>query len=975
MQGSKTGDGTGFRTLHSFAVLHMNSLGELTNSDGNWLQGGLTFSGNTFYGTAMFGGISGYGTVFKLNTDGTGFMILHSFTAIHTNSLGWATNSDGMYPQGGLIISGNTLYGTTECGGSSGNGVAYAIHTDGTSFTNLHNFNSSDGDAPQGGLNISGNTLYGTTVYGGSSGFGSIFKLNSDGTGFMTLHSFTTFHNNSLGWATNSDGMYPQGGLITSGNTLYGTTEYGGSSGFGTLFAIRTDGTGFRNLHSCNSSNDVGVDVEILSGNTLYGTTLGYGYADLGSLSNNGTVFAVNTDGTGFTTLYSFTATSGPYWSTNSDGGNPSAGLVLSGNTLYGTAMYGGYSGYGTVFALSLLPSAPIITMQPQSQTAQSGNNVAFSVVASGWPSPNYQWQFNGQNIAAQTAASLSLTNVQFANAGGYSVVVTNTYGSVTSSLASLVIQGDPANWNPSFVSVTPQSAPADGQPHVTATVTLLDKNYNSLVGKTVQFYAQGSTDPIPTPAHPTDNNGQTTTTITAVTPGKVTIGAIDVSDSFPVPNSATLQFTTGSVVPGTALSGAITQLANSSANILNNDLGSYAITEGQDGDYFKATLSSDERANGVNALFTGIGLLTGFLGPEDDLIKQTGMQVAASEGISLGLDVGSIKTSDALDAIANSDTGLTVYGQNIANNNSHYQQSELLKEQQLLNGVPPSADNFSSAYVGDIGLRIKANQDLDAIVLAQKNLILNLRLQSEQAHIDMLSKIFIPVNMVATLGESVPFVGQLAGASLTLAESFDSYDFNQPNLSFGNFAANTANTAMLDCSYYSRLVDGNVKSAFGEIAVAKQPNPITGKISSVNSVRMYVPVSGALGVVGTVVGWFNGQTYVTTTGARSDVNIQNNNQQTATFGVNAVYWVTTSINDQLGDVLVPITIPYVASTSVTIPANQSAQVALNYFKNGNEAAPDVNQPITIYLLGYDSNNGIYEADFATASYIPLLLS
>jgi uncharacterized repeat protein (TIGR03803 family) len=117
------------------------------------------------------------------------------------------------------------------------------------------------------------------------------------------------------------------------------------------------------------------------------------------------------------------------------------AGLILSGNTLYGTAGYGGANGYGTVFALSLpTPSVPIITLQPQSQTVQAGSNVSFTITASGYPSPNYQWQFNGKNIAGQTAASLFLSNVQFANAGPYSVIVTNAYGSVTSIVAQLTV-------------------------------------------------------------------------------------------------------------------------------------------------------------------------------------------------------------------------------------------------------------------------------------------------------------------------------------------------------------------------------------------------------------------------------------------------------------------------------------------------------------------------------------------------------
>src|SRR4029077_18380020 len=82
----------------------------------------------------------------------------------------------------------------------------------------------------------------------------------------------------------------------------------------------------------------------ILSGNALYGTT------SLGGSPDAGTVFAINTDGTGFTTLHTFTG--------GSDGAYPYGGLILSGNTLYGTASSNYGPGYGTVFRLSLAPVA-----------------------------------------------------------------------------------------------------------------------------------------------------------------------------------------------------------------------------------------------------------------------------------------------------------------------------------------------------------------------------------------------------------------------------------------------------------------------------------------------------------------------------------------------------------------------------------------------------------------------------------------
>jgi hypothetical protein len=83
---------------------------------------------------------------------------------------------------------------------------------------------------------------------------------------------------------------------------------------------------------------------------------------------------------------------------------------------------------------------APAITQQPQAQTANAGTNVTFSVVASGSVALGYQWRFGGTDISGATTATLILTNVQPANAGNYSVVVTNAAGSVTSAAAALTV-------------------------------------------------------------------------------------------------------------------------------------------------------------------------------------------------------------------------------------------------------------------------------------------------------------------------------------------------------------------------------------------------------------------------------------------------------------------------------------------------------------------------------------------------------
>ncbi len=84
--------------------------------------------------------------------------------------------------------------------------------------------------------------------------------------------------------------------------------------------------------------------------------------------------------------------------------------------------------------------AAPIITSQPQSQTVLAGLNATFSVVATGTSPLSYQWSVNGVPISGSTSSSLSLTNVQPANGGNYAVVVSNSFGSVTSSSATLTI-------------------------------------------------------------------------------------------------------------------------------------------------------------------------------------------------------------------------------------------------------------------------------------------------------------------------------------------------------------------------------------------------------------------------------------------------------------------------------------------------------------------------------------------------------
>src|SRR5262249_48692835 len=230
------------------------------------------------------------------------------------------------------------------------------------------------------------------------------------------LHTFTS----------DTDGGMSFAELTLSGDTLYGVTSMGGNGG-GTVFAIGTDGKGFRVLHRfpslppypgplTNSDGATPRAALALSENT---NTL-CGVASAGGVFGSGALFAINTDGTSFTNLYSFTALSpfaggGSPPPTNSDGAQPLGELVVFNGELFGTASQGGFAGNGTIFRFSLPPS---ILAQPTNHTATVGDNVTFEVMADGAGPLGYQWQFHGVNISGANGPAVMLDNVQLRHAG-----------------------------------------------------------------------------------------------------------------------------------------------------------------------------------------------------------------------------------------------------------------------------------------------------------------------------------------------------------------------------------------------------------------------------------------------------------------------------------------------------------------------------------------------------------------------------
>jgi uncharacterized repeat protein (TIGR03803 family) len=228
------------KVLHSFKA---------NGKDGYNPDASLIFdAAGNLYGTTNAGGASDYGTVFELVPGRNG-------TWTETVLYSFGQGKDGTGPTAGLIFdTAGNLYGTTSAGGTgqcqdyNGNIIGCGTVFQLTPGTNgkwkekvLHNFNynGTDGNVPQAGLtfDLTGN-LYGTTQFGGANGYGSVFQLTPGPNGrwrAKVLHSFN---------ANGKDGYNPYASLIfdVAGN-LYGTTVYGGGSGgcgtaCGTVFEI-----------------------------------------------------------------------------------------------------------------------------------------------------------------------------------------------------------------------------------------------------------------------------------------------------------------------------------------------------------------------------------------------------------------------------------------------------------------------------------------------------------------------------------------------------------------------------------------------------------------------------------------------------------------------------------------------------------------------------------------------------------------
>ena len=210
-------------------------------------------------------------------------------------------------PNGGIVVGADGgLYGTTSSASSVTGGLIFRSSADGSSVKTLHQMSTSEAYAPLAGLLVgSDGLLYGTTSLGAvgitANTTGTVFSIKTDGTGFTILHRFESWSvSNVDGNPKNADGAYPETALIEgSDGFLYGVARAGGPEGTGTVFKVSRDGTSFKVLHAFG---------------------------------------AVTSDANAAAT-------------TNLDGASP-LGVLLQGadGFLYGTTSVGGVNGRGTIF-------------------------------------------------------------------------------------------------------------------------------------------------------------------------------------------------------------------------------------------------------------------------------------------------------------------------------------------------------------------------------------------------------------------------------------------------------------------------------------------------------------------------------------------------------------------------------------------------------------------------------------------------
>jgi len=400
----------------------------------------------------------------------TGFHAQAQFTKL----LDFTGAVNGSYPLSSLISDGTFLYGLTSEGGTSNLGTIFKIKSDGTGYAKLLDFaGTSNGSRPYGSLFSDGTFLYGMTYNGGTFAQGTIFRIMPDGTGFVKLFDFEE----------TVSGSYPWGSLISDGTFLFGMTQSGGTNNLGTIFRILPNGTGFVKLLDFAGSTNGRYPL----GSLISDGTFLYGMTQLGGTNNQGTIFKILPDGTGFVKLLDFTGAA--------NGSQPYGSLIFDGVFLYGMTGGGGTYNQGTIF--KIMPNGAGYTKLFEFDDAISGTYPRGSLVSNGTFLYGMT-EFDGTNDLG-TIFRITPNGTGFANLLDFSLTATgsNPQGSLISDgtfLYGMAKYGGTNNQGTLFkYSIAPpvptisNFSPASGP--VGTTVTITGTNFSALLANNIVYF------------------------------------------------------------------------------------------------------------------------------------------------------------------------------------------------------------------------------------------------------------------------------------------------------------------------------------------------------------------------------------------------------------------------------------------------------------------------------------------------------
>jgi uncharacterized repeat protein (TIGR03803 family) len=246
----------------------ITALASFNGTNGLNPYGGVTFDANgNLFGTAFGGGTGNLGVVWELAKNSS------TITA-----LGLFNGTNGLNPYGGVTFDAQgNLFGTTQFGGTSNNGVVWELAKGSSTITALASFNGTNGANPFGGVTFDNNgNLFGTAFTGGTTSQGTVWELAKGSSTITALASFN-----------GTNGSLPRAGVTIDANgNLFGTASEGGINNQGTLWELAKGSSTITALDLFNGisgASPIGGVTLDTNGN-LFGTATAGGSADQGTV-------------------------------------------------------------------------------------------------------------------------------------------------------------------------------------------------------------------------------------------------------------------------------------------------------------------------------------------------------------------------------------------------------------------------------------------------------------------------------------------------------------------------------------------------------------------------------------------------------------------------------------------------------------------------------------------------------------------